>query len=247
MRGSLKPTLGRNMLRVERVDLAYGAMPVVHQVSFEVHEGEVVSIVGANGAGKSSLLKAIAGSLRPRSGSILFREKDITRLSSPEMVRLGINYVPENRRIFTPLTVEENLEIGAYILKSDRDQIKKNFQFVYHLFPRLLERRGQRAGTLSGGEQQMLAIGRGLMTNPVILMLDEPSQGLMPMLVTELFRSVVRLKEQGVNILLVEQNVQEALEIADRGYVIQTGRVVREGKAKELLASDMVKKAFLGL
>ncbi len=234
------------MLVVEKVDVAYGKVPVVREASFVVHPKEIVSIVGANGAGKSSLLKAIAGSLPPRKGSIRFRGKDITRLSSPEVVRMGISYVPENRRLFGPLTVEENLEIGAYVLK-DQESISKNLEFAFELFPRLRERRRQRAGTLSGGEQQMLAIGRGLMSNPSILMLDEPSQGLMPMLVTELLNSVVRLKEAGTTILLVEQNVHEALEIADRGYVIQTGRVVQEGTGQDLLTSDKVKKAFLGL
>ncbi len=234
------------MLRVEDIELAYGAIPVVQGVSFEVREGEVVAIVGANGAGKSTILKAIAGSIHPRKGRISFDGKDISFLSSPEIVKAGITYVPENRRLFTPLTVEENLEIGAYTVR-DPQQIQENLEFVYRLFPRLKERRRQRAGTLSGGEQQMLAIGRGLMTNPKLLMLDEPSQGLMPILVTELFNSIHKLKEMGKTILLVEQNVREALELADRGYVIQSGRVVLEGTGKELLESDMVKKAFLGL
>ena len=234
------------MLRVEDIELAYGAIPVVQGVSFEVREGEVVAIVGANGAGKSTILKAIAGSIHPRKGRISFEGKDISFLSSPEIVKAGITYVPENRRLFTPLTVEENLEIGAYTVR-DPQQIQENLEFVYRLFPRLKERRRQRAGTLSGGEQQMLAIGRGLMTNPKLLMLDEPSQGLMPILVTELFNSIHKLKEMGKTILLVEQNVREALELADRGYVIQSGRVVLEGTGKELLESDMVKKAFLGL
>ena len=234
------------MLRVEDIELAYGAIPVVQGVSFEVREGEVVAIVGANGAGKSTILKAIAGSIHPRKGRISFEGKDISFLSSPEIVKAGITYVPENRRLFTPLTVEENLEIGAYTVR-DPQQIQENLEFVYRLFPRLKERRRQRAGTLSGGEQQMLAIGRGLMTNPKLLMLDEPSQGLMPILVTELFNSIHKLKEMGKTILLVEQNVREALELADRGYVIQSGRVVLEGTGEELLESDMVKKAFLGL
>lgn len=234
------------MLVVEKVDVAYGKVPVVQGASFEVHQQEIVSIVGANGAGKTSLLKAVAGSLPTLKGSIRFRGKDITRLSSPEVVRLGISYVPENRRLFAPLTVEENLEMGAYILR-EQERISSNLEFAFELFPRLRERRKQLAGTLSGGEQQMLAIGRGLMSNPSILMLDEPSQGLMPMLVTELLDSVVRLKDAGTTILLVEQNVQEALEIADRGYIIQAGRVIQEGAGEELLKSDMVKKAFLGL
>jgi branched-chain amino acid transport system ATP-binding protein len=234
------------MLRVDKIELAYGAVPVVRGVTFEVREGEVVAIVGANGAGKSTILKAVAGTLHPRKGAIRFQDADISSMSSPEIVRLGITYVPENRRLFTPLTVDENLEIGAYILR-DEDRIKENLDFVFRLFPRLQERRRQRAGTLSGGEQQMLAIGRGLMTNPKILMLDEPSQGLMPLLVTELFNSVERLKESGMTILMVEQNVQESLELADRGYVIQTGEVVLKGTGDELLESDLVKKAFLGL
>jgi branched-chain amino acid transport system ATP-binding protein len=234
------------MLRVENVDLAYGALPVVHEVTFEVNKAEVVAIVGSNGAGKSTVLKAIAGSLHPKKGSIIFQEIDISFLMSPDIVRLGITYVPENRRLFTPLSVEENLEIGAYIIQ-DQNKIRQNLDLVFGLFPVLKERRRQRAGTLSGGEQQMLAIGRGLMTSPKILMLDEPSQGLMPLLVTELFNSVKRLKRMGMTILLVEQNVQEALEIADKGYVIQTGRVILEGTGQELLRSDLVKKAYLGL
>jgi branched-chain amino acid transport system ATP-binding protein len=234
------------MLRVEQIELAYGAVPVVRDLSFEVNEGEVVAIVGSNGAGKSTILRAIAGSLNPRSGSISFQGVDITFAKSPDVVRMGITYIPENRRLFTPLSVDENLEIGAYIIH-DQGQMQRNMDFVFRLFPRLKERRKQLAGTLSGGEQQMLAIGRGLMTNPKILMLDEPSQGLMPILVTELFNSVQRLKEAGMTILLVEQNVQEALEIADRGYVIQTGQMVLLGSGEELLGSDLVKKAFLGL
>jgi branched-chain amino acid transport system ATP-binding protein len=234
------------MLKVDSIELAYGAIPVARNISFDVNEGEVVSIVGANGAGKSTILKAIAGSIHPVKGTITFQGSDITRFSSPEIVRMGITYVPENRRLFTPLSVDENLEIGAYIIK-DEQEIRKNLDFVFALFPRLKERRNQRAGTLSGGEQQMLAIGRGLMQNPTILMLDEPSQGLMPLLVTELLNSVRKLKEAGMTILLVEQNVQEALEIADRGYVIQTGSVVLEGTGKALIQSDLVKKAFLGL
>jgi branched-chain amino acid transport system ATP-binding protein len=234
------------MLKVDNIELAYGAIPVIRDISFDVSEGEVVSIVGANGAGKSTILKAIAGTIHPERGSIRFQDIEISKLNSPEIVRLGITYVPENRRLFTPLSVDENLEIGAYIIK-DEQKIHENLAFVFNLFPRLKERRNQRAGTLSGGEQQMLAIGRGLMTNPKILMLDEPSQGLMPLLVTELLNSVRKLKEAGMTILLVEQNVQEALEIADRGYVIQTGQVVLKGHGRDLLQSDLVKKAFLGL
>ncbi|RLA87644.1 MAG: ABC transporter ATP-binding protein [Deltaproteobacteria bacterium] len=234
------------MLKLEKVEIAYGIVPVVQGISFHVEDGELISIVGANGAGKTTIMKAIAGRLHPRKGSINFRGKDITKLSSPDIVRMGITYVPESRRLFTPLSVEENLEIGAYII-NDKKEIEKNLEFVYGLFPRLKERRKQRAGTLSGGEQQMLAIGRGLMANPKLLMLDEPSQGLMPILVTELLNAVKKLKELGMTILLVEQNVQEALEIADRGYVLQTGQIITEGNGKELLDSDIVKKAFLGM
>jgi branched-chain amino acid transport system ATP-binding protein len=234
------------MLRVEDVDLAYGPVPVVRGASFHIEKGEVVAIVGANGAGKSTILKAIAGSIHPKRGKITLDGRDISRLSCPEIVRLGITYVPENRRLFAPLTVEENLELGAYVIR-DPKRVRENMEFVYQLFPRLRERRRQSAGTLSGGEQQMLAIGRGLMTNPKVLMLDEPSQGLMPLLVTELFNSIKSLKEAGVTLLLVEQNVQEALEMADRGYIIQTGQVVMEGSGQQLLDSELVKKAFLGL
>jgi branched-chain amino acid transport system ATP-binding protein len=234
------------MLKVDSIELAYGAVPVVHGFTFEVKVGEVVAIVGSNGAGKSTILKAIAGALPVKAGSIRFNEIDISSIMSADIVKMGITYVPENRRLFTPLSVEENLEIGAFIVQ-DELKIEENLEFVFKLFPKLKERRRQRAGTLSGGEQQMLAIGRGLMANPKILMLDEPSQGLMPLLVTELFHCVERLKDMGMTILLVEQNVQEALEIADRGYVIQTGDLVMEGTGNELLQSGLVKKAFLGL
>jgi branched-chain amino acid transport system ATP-binding protein len=234
------------MLKVDSIELAYGAVPVVHGFTFEVKASEVVALVGSNGAGKSTILKAIAGALPVKNGSIRFNESDISSLRSADIVKMGITYVPENRRLFNPLSVEENLEIGAFIVQDER-KIEENLEFVFTLFPKLRERRRQRAGTLSGGEQQMLAIGRGLMTNPKILMLDEPSQGLMPLLVTELFNCVERLKDMGMTILLVEQNVQEALEIADRGYVIQTGDLVMEGTGNELLQSDLVKRAFLGL
>jgi branched-chain amino acid transport system ATP-binding protein len=203
-------------------------------------------VVGANGAGKSTLLKTIAGALHPSQGSIQFVNQEISRLSTADIVRKGITYVPEARLIFGPLTVEENLELGAYIL-DDAEEVKKNLEYVYRLFPRLAERSLQQGGTLSGGEQQMLAIGRGLMSNPKLLMLDEPSLGLMPKLVDEMLEAVAKLKESGKTILLVEQNVRESLELSDRGYVLQTGRTIHQGTGKELLNAEIIKKAFLGL
>jgi branched-chain amino acid transport system ATP-binding protein len=234
------------MLKVSEIEVRYSGVPVIHNVSLEVNQGELVSVVGANGAGKSTLLKAIAGALHPSRGSILFENQEISRLSTADIVRNGITYVPEARLIFGPLTVHENLELGAYIL-NDEGAIKKNLEYVFQLFPRLAERRLQQGGTLSGGEQQMLAIGRGLMSNPKLLMLDEPSLGLMPKLVDEMLEAVAKLKESGKTILLVEQNVRESLELSDRGYVLQTGRTIHQGTGKELLNADIIKKAFLGL
>ncbi|HEX9911187.1 MAG TPA: ABC transporter ATP-binding protein, partial [Desulfatiglandales bacterium] len=201
---------------------------------------------GANGSGKSTLLKTITGALHPTKGSIQFENEEISHLSTADIVRKGITYVPEARLIFGPLTVEENLELGAYIL-NDAEEVKRNLEEVYHLFPRLAERRLQQGGTLSGGEQQMLAIGRGLMSNPKLLMLDEPSLGLMPKLVDEMLEAVAKLKQAGKTILLVEQKVRESLELSDRGYVLQTGRTIQQGTGKELLNTEVIKKAFLGL
>ncbi len=234
------------MLKVDRIKVLYEGIPALHEVSLEVKKGELVAIVGSNGAGKSTSLKAIVGTVKPVSGRIEFEQKDITRWSTPEIVRLGIVYIPEARHIFGPLTVEENLLLGAFTSNSEKE-VKEHLDYVYHLFPILKERRRQRGETLSGGEQQMLAIGRGLMIRPKLLMFDEPSLGLMPKLVSELFRTISLLKEEGFTILLVEQNVHEALEIADRGYVLQTGRTIHTGSGKELLESEIVKKAFLGL
>ena len=234
------------MLKVSEIEVRYSSVPVIHNVSLEVNQGELVSVVGANGAGKSTLLKAIAGALHPSRGSIQFDHQEISRLSTADIVRKGITYVPEARLIFGPLTVEENLELGAYIL-DDAEEVKKNLEYVYRLFPRLAERRLQQGGTLSGGEQQMLAIGRGLMSNPKLLMLDEPSLGLMPKLVDEMLEAVAKLKGSGMTILLVEQNVRESLELSDRGYVLQTGRTIHQGTGKELLNAEIIKKAFLGL
>ena len=234
------------MLRVSEIEVRYSGVPVIHNVSLEVGMGELVSVVGANGAGKSTLLKTVAGALHPSKGSILFEDREVSQLSTADIVRMGITYIPEARLIFGPLTVEENLEIGAYVLNDDEAE-KRNLEYVYHLFPRLKERRLQQGGTLSGGEQQMLAIGRGLMSNPKLLMLDEPSLGLMPKLVDEMLEAVAQLKEAGKTILLVEQNVREALELSDRGYVLQTGHTIHQGTGKELLNTEVIKKAFLGL
>lgn len=234
------------MLRVSKIKVLYNGVPAVHDASFAVGEGELVTIVGANGAGKTTILKTVAGALHPVSGKVEFLGEDVSRTPAAEVVKKGITYVPEARRIFGPLSVEENLRLGAYTIRNEQE-IERNLDYVYMLFPHLKERRKQRGGTLSGGEQQMLAIGRGLMASPKLLMLDEPSLGLMPKLVMEVLRIVKGLKEEGKTILLVEQNVGEALELADRGYILQTGRIIREGTGEELLGTDMVRKAFLGI
>ncbi|HPU28921.1 MAG TPA: ABC transporter ATP-binding protein [Syntrophorhabdaceae bacterium] len=234
------------MLKVTEIEVRYSGIPIIHNISLEVNKGELVTVVGSNGAGKSTLLKTIIGALHPTKGAIHFEGREIHRLSTPDIVRLGITYIPEARLIFGPLTVEDNLELGSFII-NDKEEKRKNLEFVYTLFPRLKERRLQISGTLSGGEQQMLAIGRGLMSSPKMLMLDELSLGLMPKLVDEMLEAVSRLRDMGKTILLVEQNVFESLQIADRGYVLQTGRIVKEGKAKELLETEEIKKAFLGL
>ena len=234
------------ILEVKNIKVRYSGLPVLQGVSLSVNPGETVCVVGANGAGKSTLLRAIMGAQRAFEGQIFFFGREIQRLRTEEIVRLGIVYVPEEKMLFRPLAVEENLMLGAYILKDPR-QIQENLDFVYTLFPRLKERRLQPASTLSGGEQQMVAIGRGLMSRPQILMLDEPSLGLAPKLVDEVLDTVRRLKQEGMTILLVEQNVREALDLADRGYVIQTGRIVGEGGGKELLARDTFRQAFLGI
>jgi branched-chain amino acid transport system ATP-binding protein len=234
------------ILEIRNIKVRYSGLPVLQGISLAVNAGETVCVVGANGAGKSTLLRAIMGTQRAFEGQILLSGREIQRLRTEEIVRLGIVYVPEEKMLFRPLAVEENLMLGAYIL-SDPRRIQENLDFVYTLFPRLKERRLQPASTLSGGEQQMVAIGRGLMSRPQILMLDEPSLGLAPKLVDEVLDTVRRLKQEGMTILLVEQNVREALDLADRGYVIQTGRIVGEGSGKELLASDTFRQAFLGI
>ena len=234
------------MLKVHKIKVHYGGILALHEVTFEVGEGEVVAMVGANGAGKSTALKAIVGAVSPVSGKIEFDGIDITGENSAKIVRRGITYVPEARHIFGPLTVEENLLLGAFTADS-KEAIEEGLDHVYELFPILKDRRKQKGETLSGGEQQMLAIGRGLMIRPKLLMLDEPSLGLMPKLVTEVFKAISLLKEEGHTILLVEQNVREALELADRGYILQTGRTIDSGRGKDLLESEIVRKAFLGL
>lgn len=236
----------RDMLKVNKLEVHYGGTPALREVTLAVGQGELVAIIGANGAGKTTTLKTIVGSVSPVSGKIEFNGIDITGKSCAEIVQLGIIYVPEGRHIFGPLTVAENLLLGAFTTKS-KAEIEEKLGYVYKLFPVLEERRRQKGGTLSGGEQQMLAIGRGLMARPKLLMLDEPSLGLMPKLVSEVFKAISLLREGGLTILLVEQNVQEALELADRGYVLQTGRTIYSGQGKELLESEIVKKAFLGL
>ena len=234
------------ILQVEDIKVRYSGLPVLHGISLEVGEGETVCVVGANGSGKSTLLRAIMGSQRVFEGRVLFRGGEIQKLPTEEIVRMGIIYVPEEKMLFRPLPVEENLFLGAYTIK-DKQRIQENLEFVYSLFPKLKERRAQAVSTLSGGEQQMVAIGRGLMSNPQILMLDEPSLGLAPILVDEVLDTVRRLKKEGMTILIVEQNVREALDLADRGYVLRTGRITQEGSGQGLLQSDIFRSAFLGI
>lgn len=236
----------QHILQVEDIKVRYSGLPVIQGLSLSIDAGETVCVVGANGAGKSTLLRAIMGTQHVSEGRILFRGREIQRLRTEEVVRMGIVYVPEEKMLFGPLAVEENLLLGAYVLK-DNEKIRQNLEYVYKLFPRLGERKTQAASTLSGGEQHMVAFGRGLMSNPQVLMLDEPSLGLAPYLVDEVLDTVRRLKEEGITILLVEQNVREALDLADRGYVIQTGRIIAEGTGDELSESDMFRTAFLGI
>jgi branched-chain amino acid transport system ATP-binding protein len=238
--------MNEHLLAVDGIKVRYSGVPVIHGLSLTVDRGETVCVVGANGSGKSAFLKSIMGAVPIFAGAVLFDGQEIRGRRTEEIVRMGITYVPEEKMLFTPLSVEENLLLGAYTL-NDKERIHENLQSVYGLFPVLRERRDQAASTLSGGEQQMVAIGRGLMTNPRLLMLDEPSLGLAPRLVDEVLDTVRQLKAEGMTILLVEQNVREALEIADRAYILQTGRAVLEGTGQELLETDMVRKVFLGI
>ena len=233
------------ILEVKDLNVFYGAIHALQGISFHVNEGEIVTLIGANGAGKSTTLNTICGLIRPRSGHIIFRGQDITKTSADRIVKLGISQVPEGRKIFAPLTVRENLEMGAFT-RNDKQGIQKSMERVFASFPRMKERLSQRGGTLSGGEQQMLAVSRGLMSNPKLLLLDEPSMGLAPILVEEIFHIIKEINEQGVSILLVEQNANMALQVANRGYVLETGRIVLEGTAKELRANQQVKAAYLG-
>jgi branched-chain amino acid transport system ATP-binding protein len=234
------------MLSVNQIHCAYDSVPVIHGISLEVKEGEIVAIVGANGAGKSTTMRTIAGLMHPVKGNINFLGEDVTQTPSYAMITKGISFVPEGRRLFSKLTVRENLELGSYIEKN-RAVIDERLEEVFSLFPILKKRENQVAETMSGGEQQMCAIARGLMSRPKLLMLDELSLGLMPSLVEKVLETVVEINRKGTTILLVEQMVQEALEIASRGYVIQTGRIVQEGSARDLLESDSVRKAYMGL
>ncbi|MDE6921940.1 MAG: ABC transporter ATP-binding protein [Oscillospiraceae bacterium] len=232
------------MLKVNDINVYYGAIHAIKGVSFEVNDGEVVTLIGANGAGKSTILNTVCGLLRSRTGSVEFLGKNLGSVPAHKIVELGMAHVPEGRRIFQQMTVEENLEMGAYT--QVRSSVDPNLERVYEQFPRLKERRKQVAGTLSGGEQQMLAMGRGLMSNPRLLMLDEPSMGLAPILVEQIFDIIRQLHKAGTTILLVEQNAQMALSVADRGYVLETGKVVATGAGAELLRDEAVKKAYLG-
>ena len=233
------------MLKVEGINVYYGNIQALKGVSLEVNKGEIVTLIGANGAGKSTLLKTISGLLKPKQGEILFENQAIAGKVAQGIVKMGISQVPEGRRVFANMSVEENLELGAF-LRKDKAGIKEDFNKVFDLFPRLQERRKQHAGTLSGGEQQMLAMGRALMARPKLLLLDEPSMGLAPLLVKTIFRIISEINETGTTILLVEQNAHMALSIANRAYVIETGRVVLSGSAEELHASEQVKMAYLG-
>ena len=231
------------ILKIDDINVFYGSIHAIKGISLEVNEGEIVTLIGANGAGKTTTLHTISGLLRPRSGSIQFCGEDITRIPAHKLVERGLAHCPEGRRVFLQMTVQENLDMGAYIR---RDDFSASLDEVYELFPRLKERRKQVAGTLSGGEQQMLAMGRALMSKPKLLMLDEPSMGLAPILVEQIFAIIQNLHSIGTTILLVEQNAQAALSIADRAYVLETGNITLSGTGAELAKSDEVRKAYLG-
>ena len=233
------------MLEVKNLSVSYGAIEAVKDISFTVNDGEIVSLIGANGAGKTTTLHTITGLVPAKSGSVMYNGVDLLKTHNNKIVTFGMAHIPEGRHVFTRMSVEENLEMGAFSLK-DQSDLKKDLDMVYGLFPRLKERRNQKAGTLSGGEQQMLAMGRALMSHPKTILMDEPSMGLSPKLVKEIFSIIRKLHEQGITILLVEQNAKMALSIADRAYVLETGRITMEGDAKELLNNEQVRKAYLG-
>ncbi|MGB9757185.1 MAG: ABC transporter ATP-binding protein [Candidatus Bipolaricaulaceae bacterium] len=234
------------MLEIQNLHVFYGGIHALQGISLSVPEGKVVTLLGANGAGKTTTLRAIMGLVRPREGSISLNGRPLLGRRPYEIVRMGVSMAPEGRRIFPDLTVMENLLLGAYA-RTDTAGISRDLEFVFSLFPRLRERQNQRGGTLSGGEQQMLAVARALMAGPKLLLLDEPSLGLAPVLITEVYRAFQRLREEGRTILLVEQNARAALSLADYGYVLETGRIVAEGPCAELRESDLVKKAYLGI
>lgn len=233
------------MLKVENINISYGAIHAIHNLSLEVNNGEIVTLIGANGAGKTSTLRAISGLNQIKSGEITYDGKIISNIGAHKIVSYGLSQVPEGRRVFGDQTIEENLLLGAY-LRNSKAEIKASMEEVFTLFPRVKERRKQLAGTMSGGEQQMLAIGRALMAKPKLLLLDEPSMGLAPIVVEEIFEIIKNIRKAGTTILLVEQNANAALQIADRGYVLETGSVVLEGLAQDLLHDDSVRKAYLG-
>lgn len=233
------------MLEVKNLNVYYGMIHAIKDASFEVEQGEVIALIGANGAGKTTILHTVTGLLHAKSGSVQFEGRELTRTPSHKIVSLGMSHVPEGRRVFANLSVYENLMMGAYT-RSDKKEISNSLDMVYERFPRLQERRTQLAGTLSGGEQQMLAMGRALMSKPKILLMDEPSMGLSPLFVSEIFRIIEEVSAQGVTVLLVEQNAKKALSIADRAYVLETGKVVMSGPAKELMTNDAIKAAYLG-
>lgn len=233
------------MLRVEDINVYYGAIHAIKGISLEVSDGEIVALIGSNGAGKSTTLRTISGLMKPKSGRIIYEDRDISGMAAHKIVGLGLCQVPEGRHVFANMTVLENLELGAY-LRSDKDGIAKDMEKVFERFPRLLERKTQLAGTLSGGEQQMLAMGRALMSRPKLLLLDEPSMGLAPLLVKEIFNIIKDINAAGTTVLLVEQNANMALSIADKAYVLETGRITLSGTAGELASSEAVRKAYLG-
>lgn len=233
------------MLEIKDLEVYYGVIQAIKGISFEVNEGEVIALIGANGAGKTTILHTITGLLEARKGSVVFEGKEITKVPAHKIVSMGMAHVPEGRRVFANLTVLQNLRMGAYTRK-DKDEIEETLKTIYKRFPRLEERQNQLAGTLSGGEQQMLAMGRALMSHPKIILMDEPSMGLSPIFVNEIFDIIKSVSASGTTVLLVEQNAKKALSIADRAYVLETGKIVLEGKADELLHNDSIKKAYLG-
>ena len=233
------------MLEIKDLEVYYGVIQAIKGVSFEVNKGEVIALIGANGAGKTTILHTISGLISPKSGSIIFEGEDITKVPAHKIVTMGMAHVPEGRRVFTEMTVYQNLKMGAYTRKS-KSEFEETLKMVYERFPRLEERKNQIAGTLSGGEQQMLAMGRALMSHPSIILMDEPSMGLSPIFVNEIFDIIKSVSETGTTVLLVEQNAKKALAIADRAYVLETGNIVRSGVASELMNDDSIKKAYLG-